>query len=142
MSDDVLVMEREMPAPPERVFEALTRPELVVRWWGGLPAEAGDVRAEVDLRAGGRWRFPMSFGGSTCWVGGTYLEVLPPTRLRFDFAWETDEGAPTPVTITLRPLPDGRTLLRLEHELGLRRNACVEGWDAQFGPLARLLAAA
>jgi len=142
MSETLLVMEREMPAEPARVFAALTTPAVVVRWWGGLPADGDVPAAEVDLRVGGRWRFPMAFNGATCWAGGTYLEVSPPTRLRFDFAWEGQPGPATPVTLTLSALPGGRTLLRLEHDLALQLNACVEGWDAQLGPLAALLAAA
>ena len=37
MNDNVLEMERLIPAPPERVFEYWTEPELVAKWFGRAP---------------------------------------------------------------------------------------------------------
>ncbi len=49
-----LVVRRTIKAGPERVFEAWTRPELLLAWWGPRPVRCSG--AEVDLRVGGRYR--------------------------------------------------------------------------------------
>lgn len=141
MSDDtVLRIERVLEAPRARVFEAWTRPELIARWWGGWPAgEAPEMVAEPQV--GGRWRFAMCFDDGTVWMSGRYLELVPPERLSFSFAWDGQETPETPVTIHLDDLGDGRTRLTLLHDQSLGGNACVEGWNAQLGPLADFVAA-
>ena len=55
-SQDSIVTEIEVAAPPERVFKALTDPKQVIRWWG----EEDPCKPrlwEMDARVGGRWRF-------------------------------------------------------------------------------------
>jgi uncharacterized protein YndB with AHSA1/START domain len=74
------VMERIFEAPRELVFEVLTDPRAVTRWWG--PHGHTATVQEMDVRPGGRW----------CWIGhtpdgrdvpfmGQYLEVVPPERI-------------------------------------------------------------
>jgi uncharacterized protein YndB with AHSA1/START domain len=65
-------VERVFDAPREHVFSVLTNPELIPEWWGN-----GTVVEEMDVRAGGRWRFRTPFGP----VEGEYREVEPPKRL-------------------------------------------------------------
>ena len=75
-----IVLTRVFDAPRWLVFEALTRPELLGRWFG---ADGWDlVDCEVDLRVGGRWRFvSVGPGGAEMGHGGVYREVVPPQRL-------------------------------------------------------------
>jgi len=54
-----LVLTRSFHAPRPLVFEALTRPELLKRWFGARGWNL--VECEVDLRVGGAWR-PMERG--------------------------------------------------------------------------------
>ena len=57
MNDRVLEIERLIPAPPERVFEYWTEPELLARWFG---PEGFDIPANThDVRPGGKWRTTM-----------------------------------------------------------------------------------
>lgn len=49
-----IVITRVFEAPAPLVWEALTIPELLLRWWG--PPWAPLVDAKVDLRVGGDWR--------------------------------------------------------------------------------------
>ena len=65
-------VERVFDAPREHVFSVLTDPELIPEWWGD-----GTVVEEMDVRAGGRWRFRTAFGV----VEGEYREVERPERL-------------------------------------------------------------
>jgi uncharacterized protein YndB with AHSA1/START domain len=52
-----LVLERVIDVPPEKVFAAWTRPELMKQWFTPKPWQTTDV--EVDLRPGGIFRTVM-----------------------------------------------------------------------------------
>jgi len=58
LSDTSLRIERSFDATPEEVFDAWTSPEVLRRWWAAHPQGSTPV-AEVDLRAGGRYRLSM-----------------------------------------------------------------------------------
>jgi uncharacterized protein YndB with AHSA1/START domain/catechol 2,3-dioxygenase-like lactoylglutathione lyase family enzyme len=77
-----IVLTRDFDAPRELLFEALTTPELLVRWYGARGWNL--VICEVDLRVGGAWRF-VSRGptGDTMTQRGVYREIHPPDRLVF-----------------------------------------------------------
>jgi uncharacterized protein YndB with AHSA1/START domain/catechol 2,3-dioxygenase-like lactoylglutathione lyase family enzyme len=78
MSD--IVITREFAAPRQRVFAAHTEPDLLMRWFG--PHGWRLVVCEIDLRAGGTWRYVMHGPGQeTMTLHGTYLEVDAPNRL-------------------------------------------------------------
>lgn len=49
-------------ASPERIFDAFTDPEQLVRWW--WPEGFTCPAAEVDLRVGGTYRIAMKWPGS------------------------------------------------------------------------------
>jgi uncharacterized protein YndB with AHSA1/START domain len=49
-----IVLQREFNAPRRLVIQAMTTPELIKRWLGGVRATV--VIAEIDLRVGGRYR--------------------------------------------------------------------------------------
>jgi uncharacterized protein YndB with AHSA1/START domain len=65
-------VERVFDAPRDHVFAIWTDPELIPEWWGD-----GTVVEEMDVRAGGIWRFRTAFGV----VEGEFREVDPPARL-------------------------------------------------------------
>ena len=50
----VLVVRRAINASPERLFDAWTRSEELLAWWGPRPVRC--TNAEVNLRVGGRYR--------------------------------------------------------------------------------------
>ncbi len=65
-------VERVFDAPREHVYSVWTDPELIPEWWGD-----GTVVEEMDVRAGGTYRFRTAFGV----VEGEFREVEPPERL-------------------------------------------------------------
>ena len=84
--DHAFTMTRIFDAPPAVVFEAWTKPEHLIHWWGRndftMPV------CEVDLRTGGGFRFCMrSPKGVDYWVKGVYQEILAPARIVF--TWST-----------------------------------------------------
>jgi uncharacterized protein YndB with AHSA1/START domain len=105
-----IVLTRAFAAPRRLVFDALTRPDLLVRWHGARGWHL--VVCEVDLRPGGAWRF-VSDGptGESMGMAGTYLEVDPPGRLvrteAFD-GWDESDHA---VVTTVLDERDGRTTM-------------------------------
>src|SRR5262245_59108652 len=55
-SDTEILMTRMLESPRHLVFEALTRPEHVRRWWCCMDGFTMPV-CEMDVRVGGRWRY-------------------------------------------------------------------------------------
>lgn len=50
---DVIVSEIHIAAPPERVFQALVDPKLVLQWWGQTDVYRC-TKFDTDLRVGGK----------------------------------------------------------------------------------------
>ena len=101
-----IVMTRSFQAPRELVFEALSKPEHIQRWWGGLCGEM--TVCEVDFRPGGAWRFVMGGAHGENGFGGEFLEIEPPARVVQTFEWEGLPGHISTETMTLDER-DGRT---------------------------------
>jgi uncharacterized protein YndB with AHSA1/START domain len=79
---EIVLMERVFDAPRRLVFDALTKPVLLKRWFGARGWNL--VVCQVDLRVGGTWRF-VSRGpdGTDMGHGGMYREIVPPDRLAY-----------------------------------------------------------
>jgi len=136
-----LTIKRFINAPPHKVFSAWTDPQKMTRWFG--PSGAGDVRAETDLRAGGR--FHVGFRGQDGEqhdVSGVYREVVPDERLVFTWAWRSTPERESRVTVALRR-EGGGTMLTLTHEQlfdEAARDRHLEGWMGAVDKLERLFA--
>ncbi len=101
-------VERVFDAPRERVWRAMTEPELVAQWWGrgnGLTIE------RMEVEPGGRWRFVEHAPEGDFGFEGRYLEVAPPERLVETFGWDDMPGGEVVNAMTLEDLGDGRTRL-------------------------------
>ena len=69
------------------VFEALTKPELLKRWY--VPSGWSMVVCEIDLRVGGAWRFVTRRpDGKEIGQAGVYREIVPSERIVNTEAWE------------------------------------------------------
>jgi len=143
MTDDaVLRLERLIPAPPDKVFDAWTEPDLLAKWWG---PDGYDVPAQdLDVRPGGRWWTTMrSPEGGRHTVRGVYRTIDRPRRLVFTWAWDQDDGTrghETEVTVTFEPAPGGTRLVLLQQAFAEKesRDKHGEGWSSSFDCLARL----
>jgi uncharacterized protein YndB with AHSA1/START domain len=91
-SDETVIVECELPEPPEKVWRALTEPELVAEWLA--PDEGGAIDCEV-------------------------IESQPNRLLRY--SWrdhgddEPDSAVDSIVTFELSRTPAGGTRLRIIH---------------------------
>jgi uncharacterized protein YndB with AHSA1/START domain len=137
-----LTLKRKLSAPAEKVFAAWTDPEKIIHWFGPAETADGSVRADMDVRVGGRFR--ISFrdqDGQYHEVGGTYREVVPNERLVFSWAWHSTPERESLVTITLKPDGDA-TMLTLHHERFFdekARDGHERGWSGTLEKLARYL---
>ena len=91
-SDTQILITRDFAAPKHLVYQAITTPELVKRWWN---AKRGEVTvSEIDLREGGKWRSVMvTPDGFEVAFHGEYREIVPTERI---VSTEVYEGTPDP----------------------------------------------
>ena len=129
-----LVIRRTFHAPPARIYEAWTDPQLARRFL--CPNDVTLSEAAFDVRVGGHYRIAMlNPDGETFVAHGTYREVVPAQRLVMTWAWEEDDPADVHeslLTLEFAPHADG-TELTLTHENlasleSHERHA--EGWNA------------
>ena len=109
-TEQEICMTRLFDAPRELVFEALTKPEHVKRWWGCLGEGYSVPVCEVDLRTGGKWRFVNRHPNGEAAFHGEYIEITPPSRLVFTEIFEDFPDAVSTVTTVLTE-ENGKTRL-------------------------------
>ncbi|HEX2172243.1 MAG TPA: SRPBCC family protein [Dehalococcoidia bacterium] len=98
-SDTEIVMRRSFDAPRHLVFDAFTKPEHVVHWWG--PRGTTLTVCTLDARPGGKWRMVIrDANGDENGFNGEILEVTPPERFVWTFGWEGMPGEYVPEEIT------------------------------------------
>ncbi|MFQ5600913.1 MAG: SRPBCC domain-containing protein [Candidatus Krumholzibacteriia bacterium] len=135
---------RKFDAPREEVCRAWTDPEALQPWWFVGDGYAPGV-AEIDLRAGGKYRLGMKSLEKNVdhVVGGVFREVRVPEKLVYTWTWEDAEsphqmlitveflarGAATEVVLVHENLPD--TQSRTDHETG---------WNGVIAQLERFFA--
>ena len=119
-SECEIQLTRLFDAPPDLVFEAMTTPEHVKRWWGILDDGYSVPVCEIDLRVGGTWRF-VGRGpkGAIPAFYGVYKQIEAPRLLVFTEIFE--------------PFPDGESLVtqRLTPEGGKTRLTMTARYDSK-----------
>ena len=110
----VVVASRAYDTTVDDLWDALTNPERIPRWF--LPVSG-------ELRLGGRYQFQGNAGGE--------ITACEPPRM-VAVTWEGPGGPTSWVTVTLAPEPGGRARLTLEHMAHVD-DAGAAFWD-RFGP--------
>ncbi len=133
-----VTLKRHIKAPPAKVFAAWTQTAQLARWFGPHETAAGTVKAELDVRVGGKFRVSFDdVNGEYHEVGGTYREVVPDQRLQFTWAWHSTPERESLVTITI--VPDGQgSMLTLLHEQFFDQKAAdghKHGWTGTLDKL-------
>jgi uncharacterized protein YndB with AHSA1/START domain len=144
-TDRSIRTERVVNASRERVWEAMTRPELLAQWWGR--GNRLDIE-RLELKRGGHWRFVEHSDHGVHGFEGRFREVTPPSRMVQSFEWD---GMPAYViieTITLEDLGDGRTRIvtdslfhTAEERDGFVSSGMEGGMNESYAALDRVLAA-
>jgi len=123
-----VVIEREMPHPPEKIWRALTQSSLLEEWL---------MKNDFQPIVGRRFKCRADWGA----VDGEVLAVEPNKILSYGWA---AFGLESVVTWTLTPTSTG-THLRMEHA-GFRADqeqafkGAKYGWQGFFGGLEKVLA--
>jgi uncharacterized protein YndB with AHSA1/START domain len=123
-----VVIEREMPFPPEKVWRALTEPHLIEAWL---------MKNDFAPDVGRRFTLKGDWGSVDCKV----LEVE--TNRQLAYTWDA-MGLESTVTWTLTPTSGG-THLRMEQagfrpDQGQAYGGARMGWQRFFGELEKVLA--
>jgi uncharacterized protein YndB with AHSA1/START domain len=138
-----LTLKRRIKASPAQVFSAWTDPAKIVHWFGPAETSNGSVKAEMDVRVGGRYRISFKTAdGEYHEVGGAYREVVPNSRLQFSWAWHSTPERESLVTVTVAKDGVG-SILTLHHEQFFdekARNGHERGWTGTLEKLERYLA--
>jgi uncharacterized protein YndB with AHSA1/START domain len=100
-SDREIRLTRLFDAPRHLVFEAMTKPEHIKRWWGQLGEGYSVPVCEVDLRPGGAWRHVNRHPNGEVAFRGVYREITPPERIVFTEVMEPYPEPGSEVTVTL-----------------------------------------
>lgn len=115
-SERELILRRTFRARPRLVFDAMTKPELLRRWWAPRTLGVVLVACDVDLRVGGAYRYVFGRPGEpTMAFSGTYREVVPAERLVYTQIFEPmrDAGEGL-ITATFEARPGGTLLVQRE----------------------------
>jgi uncharacterized protein YndB with AHSA1/START domain len=125
-----VVIEREMPFPPEKVWRALTEPQLIEAWL---------MKNDFALDVGRRFTLKGDWGSVDC-----KLLAAEPNR-RLAYSWDA-MGLESTVTWTLTPTSGG-THLRMEQagfrpDQGQAYGGARLGWQKFLGELEQVVARA
>jgi uncharacterized protein YndB with AHSA1/START domain len=142
-TDREIRIERIFNAPRERVFRAMTEPELVAQWWG-----RGNklVIERFEPKRGGHWRFVEHSEHGPQGFEGRFREVSPPERVVQTFEWDGMPGHVVVETIVLEDLGDGRTKIvnvslfhTTEERDGMLSSGMDQGVHESYAALDRVL---
>jgi uncharacterized protein YndB with AHSA1/START domain len=148
LNDDSVVAEVEIAAPPERVFQALTSSDQLIRWWISDTCQV--ERWDIDPRLGGRWYFKTGKstqainGVDTFEAHGEILEYSPPRMLVYTWIanWN-DQPVQTTVVSWVLSASQGGTHVKVTHrglaKMPVARKDYAGGWTGVVGLLRKFL---
>jgi uncharacterized protein YndB with AHSA1/START domain len=140
----MLVLDRIIRAPRDRVWTTWTDPDLLHRW--SCPEGMHIPEADVDFRVGGAWEIVMvaDHDADERHVAfGTYLEITPPERIVQEHQWRRPDGGASPRTVVTVVFQEegGDTRLTLTQtgfDTTAARDGHREGWTSTLDRLASL----
>jgi len=135
-------LHRVLSAPPDRVYKAFLDPDAMVKW---LPPHGftGKVH-HADAKVGGGYRMSFTnFGtGKSHAFGGTYVELTPHERIRYNDKFD-DPNLPgeMQVTVELRKVMGGTELTIVQEGIPavIPVEMCYLGWQESLALLAQLV---
>src|SRR6266852_708517 len=140
-----LIITRIFDAPRALVFEAWTKPEHIVHWFGPngftLPV------CEMDFRTGGSYRLCMRApDGNEHYAHGVYREIVPSERIVWTSSFEDVPGSEILTTVTFADhegKDSGNANLTVNQTYSFesdRTRGAPQGWTETLEHLAAYLA--
>jgi uncharacterized protein YndB with AHSA1/START domain len=107
VSKRTLTLKRTFQAPIELVWEAWTKPEHLVEWWGPRGMKVNIVQHE--FKVGGKWKYTMLMPDGNEFISeGVYSEIVKPNKII--------------TSANFKPMTDGVVLHVLFEEKGDQTN--------------------
>lgn len=137
-----VTLHRVYKAPPDRLYRAFLEPDAMCKW---VPPHGftGKIHA-MDSRVGGGYKMSFTnFGtGKSHSFGGTYLELAPNERIRYNDQFD-DPTLPgqMQVTVTLKAVLCGTELSVVQEGIpdAIPVEFCYLGWQESLTLLAQLV---
>jgi uncharacterized protein YndB with AHSA1/START domain len=142
MKGNTVQLHRVLRCTPEKLYRAFVTPDAMAKW---LPPNGFTCKVHhMDARVGGT--FKMSFTNFTTGnghsFGGTYLELVPHSRIRYSDKFD-DPNLPGEMqtTITIQKVSTGAELKVVQEGIPevIPTEACYLGWQDSLDQLARLV---
>lgn len=155
-NDNEVFIEETFNAKIEKVFQAWTDPEKLMKWYA--PSGCNIRFKEINIQTGGKFHSCISnpqYGD--CWCIGEYKEVVPNYKLVFTMVNADENGNPinpvdigmdsewpgvTLVTITLTEESDERTKLQLRQNVSqelAKKTGAYPSWLQMLNNMQSLL---
>jgi uncharacterized protein YndB with AHSA1/START domain len=137
MSKTCFVYVTYIRSTPEKVFEAITRPEVARRYWGHENVS--------DWQPGSPWQHVRANEARTVELVGEVVEISPPTRLVITWANASQAGDPASRSRVSFDIVEYEGMVRLtvthdELEVGSgMANGIQKGWPIVLSSLKSLL---
>lgn len=146
--DREIVISRVFDAPRELVWDAMTDPKKVIRWWG--PTGFTTTIEEMDLRPGGVWKHVMHGPDGTNYPNkSVFKEIVKPERIVYSHGGgrEGARGVSFVATWTFEQVDESRTKLTIhqvfpsseERDRIVKEYGAIEGGKQTLGRLAEFL---
>ena len=137
-----LTVRRTIRTSQERLFDAWTQPDQLMRWWG--PTGVVCIAAEVDLRVGGQYRIGNRLpNNDLLWIDGEFELIDRPRELIY--SWRIGPASRPAERVRVRFMLQGSmTEVIIEHEKILTaeiRDQHQHGWVGCLDGLVKYLSA-
>ncbi len=140
--DREISITRLIDAPRERVWEAFTNPDHLIKWWG--PDGFTNTFEEISITPGGVWKFIMHGPDGIDYPNViVFKEIKKPERISYTHG-SGDEHEPTFESVIALDEQNGKTLVTLtaifetpeERERNVKEVGAIEGGKQTLGRLA------
>jgi uncharacterized protein YndB with AHSA1/START domain len=100
-SDTEILLSRVFEAPRHLVFETMTKPEFIRRWWASMDGMTMTV-CDVDFRLGGSYRYvARAPNGTDFGFSGVYQEIVVPEKIVHTEIFDPFPDSPALCTVSL-----------------------------------------
>ena len=142
MQGNTVQLHRVLRCTPEKLYRAFITPDALAKW---LPPNGFTCKVhQMETKVGGAYR--MSFTnfstGNGHAFGGTYLELVPHSRIRYSDKFDDPNLAgEMHTTISIRKVSTGAELKIVQEGIPevIPAEACYLGWQDSLDQLARLV---
>lgn len=142
MTTQTVHLHRVLRAPAERIYRAFLDPDAMARW---LPPYGFLAKVhQMDAQVGGTYRMSFTHFGSghSHAFGGSYLELVPHSHIRYTAVFD-DPNLPGQMqtTVTLSAVSCGPDVSIKQEGIPavIPAEACHLGWQESLLQLARLV---